>query len=102
MAAEETIQKMQSRKEFLEDEVGIKPEPILPFAKTLSAFAFMGFAFHRTSCWVNKIPLLNRLWKLRQPLTALMAEFGYCYVLVYSCGKLRIRKGRQHQNLMDM
>lgn len=74
MAAE----KMQSRKEFLEDEVGIKPEPILPFAETLSAFAFMGFAFHRTSCWVNKIPLFNRLWKLRQPLTAHMAEFGYC------------------------
>lgn len=79
MAAEETIQKMQSRKELLEDEVGIKPEPILPFAKTLNAFALMGFAFHRTSCWVNKIPLLNRLWKRRQPLTAHMAEFGYCY-----------------------
>lgn len=79
MVAEETIQKIQSRKEFLEDEVGIKPEPILPFAKTLSAFAFMGSAFQRTSCWVNKITLLNRLWKLRQPLTAHMAEFAYCY-----------------------
>ena len=79
MAAEETIQKMQSRKEFLEDEVGIKPEPILPFAKTLSAFPFMDSAFQRTACWVNKIPLLNRLWKLGWSLTAHMAEFGYCY-----------------------
>lgn len=79
MAAEETIQKMQSGKEFLEDEVGIKPEPILPFAKTLSAFAFMDSAFQRTACWVNKIPLLNRLWKLRRSLTAHMAEFGDCY-----------------------
>lgn len=79
MAAEETIQKMQSRKEFLEDEVGIKPDPILPFVKTLSAFAFMDSAFQRTACLVNKIPPLNRLWKLRRPLTAHMAEFGYCY-----------------------
>lgn len=79
MAAEETIQKMQSRKEFLEDEIGIKPEPILPFAKTLRAFAFMDSAFQRTACWVNKIPLLNRLWKLRRSVTAHMAEFGYCY-----------------------
>jgi len=79
MAAEETIQKMQSRKELSEDEVGIKPEPILPFAKTLSAFAFMDSAFQRTACWVNKNPLLSRLWKLRWSLTAQMAESGYCY-----------------------
>lgn len=61
MVAEETIQKMQSRKEFLEDEVGIKPEPVLPFVKTLSVFAFMGSAFQRTSCWVNKITLEQAL-----------------------------------------
>lgn len=78
MAAEETVQKMQSRKEFFEDEVGIKPEPVFPFAKTLSTFAFMASAFQRAACWVHKTPLFGSLWKLRRSLAARMAEFAYC------------------------
>lgn len=78
MVAEETVQKMQSRKEFFEDAEGIKPEPVLPFAKTLCAFAFTASAFQRAARWVHKIPLLSSLWNLGRSLAAHVAEVAYC------------------------